>query len=293
MSLFSKMFLEDAYGVAICEVDSQTKIFKAKYPSIFKWYADPFPCHTKDGDYLFVELMDYHVVYGQIAVAPIIDGYIGKFKIIISEPFHMSFPNVFKWSDTWYMIPETYQVGQVRLYRCEQFPYKWSFDRVLLNNVQLVDHALYLKDDKMIVISYDISDAENKHSRVFEIDLNQMIMDEIFPKGDICQDRGAGTVYDINNSHYRVIQDCVACYGDFLRFYRIDELSREVINETEIMRKYASDIKLDKNRGIQHIHTYNRNEKYEVIDFLYRKFYPNKIFLRLWQKVIRKNRRHK
>lgn len=293
MSLFSKMFLEDAYGVAIREINSHQKMFRAKYPTIFKWYADPFPCHTKEGDYLFVELMDYHIVYGQIAVAPIKDGHVGKFKVIISEPFHMSFPNVFKWNDTWYMLPETYQSKEVRLYRCDKFPYKWSLHKVLLDNVELVDHALYLNNNKITVISYDISDLNNKYSRVFEIDLNQMVMNEIFPKGNICQDRGAGTIYEIDNCYYRAIQDCTNCYGDFLRFYKISTLSRDTINETEIMRKYASDVTLDKNRGIRHIHTYNRNERYEVIDFLYRKFYPNKIFLRLWQNVIRKNRKHK
>lgn len=292
MSLFTKLFVEGAYGVAIRKVGSTTS-FKTKYPTIKDWYADPFICSDNGRDYLFVELMDYHIVYGQIAVAPVDNGKIGNFKIIISEPFHMSFPNVFKWRGIWYMIPESYQSGQIRLYRCESFPYKWKFDRTLLKDVQLVDHAIYQKDDKLIVITYDISNLNNKHAREFVIDMNCWKMIEIYPKGNICQDRAAGTVYENNGHRYRAIQDCEKCYGDFLRFYSVDKISDTEIEEHEIRRVHATELKLDENRGVQRTHTYNRNDKYEVIDFWYPKIYPNKFLLRLWKKVIRKDRAHK
>lgn len=290
MKIFEKLFKEDAYGVAIRDINRKNNPYTTKYPTIFQWYADPFVCSSSMGDFLFVELLDYHNVYGQIAVAPIKDGKIGKFRIVISEPFHMSFPNVFQWNGIWYMIPETYQKKEMRLYRCESFPYKWKFYKTLVDDVELVDHAIKFKGNRAIIISMDIHNADKRYSRVFELDLSKMLAKEVFPKGNFSQERAGGTFYTVGGKDYRVIQDCTRCYGEFLKVYETDAITLDEINEHEIRRLFAEDLLLDKDRGIERVHTYNNNGRYETVDFLYRKIYPNKISMRLWQRVIRKNR---
>ena len=42
---------------------------------------------------------------------------------IINEPFHMSFPNVFKFENEFYMMPENSESNQLRLYNAVDFPY--------------------------------------------------------------------------------------------------------------------------------------------------------------------------
>lgn len=290
MSIIDKLFREDAYGVAVRDINKPNQPYITKYPTIFKWYADPFVCSDPMGDFLFVEIMDYHNIYGQIAVAPITDGKIGDFKVIISEPFHMSFPNVFQWDGTWYMIPETYQKKEMRLYRCESFPYKWKFYKTLWADVELVDHAIKFQDDIAIIISLDIHSSNKRYPRVFKLDLSTMEATELSPKGDFSQERAGGTFYIAQGKLRRVIQDCTRCYGEFLKIYESDTVTVDEINEHEIGRVFASDLTLDENRGVKRVHTYNNNGKYETIDFLYRKFYPNKISMRLWQNIIRKDR---
>lgn len=291
MNLFDKLFMENAYGVAIRHRGTNG-YYITKYPSLFKWYADPFPIHHGSDDYLFAEMMDYHKIYGQIVVARISKGKIKSFKTVIREPFHMSFPNVFEFQGVFYMIPETYQAKQVRLYRCVSFPYQWVLDCVLCEGVELVDHALYISGHSLLMLSYDISNQQQK-TVVFTIDLYEKKMKQIYPVGPISQERAGGTIFEIDNVKYRAIQDCVNCYGDFLKIYRIDELSENRIEEHFVKSIHAKDISFSENRGIDHIHTYNVSDTYEAIDFNYRKIYPNKVFIRLWQRVIRKKRRHK
>lgn len=290
MRIIDKLFRENAYGVAI-RTRNSNESFHTKYPNAFKWFADPFPVHYEGNDYLFVEIMDYHNVYGQIAVAKIKNNKIYKFKTIISEPFHMSFPNVFQFHGCLYMIPETCQAKQVRLYKCIEFPYRWELDRILLEDIKLVDHALYISDNHIIMISYDISNMENKRAVIYSIDLENMNIKQINPEGYISQERAAGTVFLVDNELYRAVQDCTNCYGDYIKIYKIDRIDENRIEEQFIKEIHADEVLFSENRGIEHIHTLNVSETYEVIDFRYRKIYINKLFIRLWRNYIRKGRK--
>ena len=73
----------------------------------------------------------------------------------------------------------------------------------------------------------------------------------------------------------------------------MDCISNEIIQEECVKEIHADDVILDENRGINHVHTFNVSQRYEAIDFNYNKFYPNKVFIRFWQRVIHKKRTHK
>ena len=45
--------------------------------------------------------------------------------VVLEENFHLSFPFVFEDSGNLYMIPETAENQQIRLYECISFPEKW------------------------------------------------------------------------------------------------------------------------------------------------------------------------
>lgn len=289
---YRKLCMKEAYGIAVRPIDSPGAPYRAKYPSALQWYADPFVCGDGDREYVFVELMNHYNVYGQIAVAPIEHGEVGKFRIVIDEDFHMSFPNVFQWKGTWYMIPETFMCGQVRLYRAEEFPYRWVLDSVLLKDVELVDHALFPTEYGFLAVSYDTLDRGNMHSRVFRLDMEKRGMEEIFPSGKWCKERPGGTFYQKDGVWHRVIQDCVKTYGDFLHVFRVNEFTEEIFDEEEIKQVHMSDVPVERdNHKLDFLHTYNRDSCYEAIDFRYWKFYPDKFFLHQWQRVYRHRKR--
>ena len=53
-------------------------------------------------------------------------------KIVLDEPFSVTYPHVFKLHGEFYMIPESYQAKSIRLYKATEFPEKWVLDRVLV-----------------------------------------------------------------------------------------------------------------------------------------------------------------
>ena len=286
--LYRKLCMKEAYGVAVRPVGDENAPFTAKYPTAFQWYADPFVCNDGGREYIFVEMMNHYNVYGQISVAPIEDGKIGDFHVVISEPFHMSFPNVFQWEGEWYMLPEVYMTGQVRLYRAEEFPDRWVLDSVLMEGAELVDHALLPTDYGFCVVSYDTSDKRNMRSRAFRLDMGRRHMEEIFPEGNWCRERPGGTFYQKDGEWRHVIQDCEKTYGDFLYVYRVKEFSEERFSEELVREVHMGDVEVAPDNGkLEHIHTYNRDSRYETIDFRYWKFYPDKFFLHKWQRVYR------
>lgn len=290
MRLLNRLFYDVAYGIGIrrsSDINSDAPYF-SMLPSLFEWYADPFVFNYNGEDYLFFESFNYHEVYGKICCGKIIDNHIVDVKVVIQEPFHMSFPNVFEYQGNIYMLPETKQTGELRLYICDAFPYSWVLDSVLLSDVKLVDHALYLGKDN-IVISYDVSN-DDKKNRYYKIDFEKKVAEEFFPKGEHTSERAGGSFFTMDNRLFRSIQNCEKTYGDYLKIFEVSSISETEITEKEVMQIHADDIVLIDNPGINHCHTYNRNENYEVVDFRYDKFFPNKVFRRLWINCFLKKR---
>lgn len=278
-----------AYAVAIRPLGSN-KPFHIKYATNNAWYADPFVCTHEGKSYVFVEWMNSYHCYGEIAVAPVEDDKIGDFQVIISENFHMSFPHVFYWKGTWYMLPETDMSRQVRLYEAVNFPYKWKLADVLMEDIQLVDYALYPVEDGFYVVANDIHVEKDAFNRCFYFDVGKRIFSEFSPKGKWCQDRPGGTFYQENGKWRHAIQDGILAYGDYLHIYEIEEFSKDAFHEREIAQIKPYDLEYtNDNNKLEHIHTYNRDEKYEVVDVQYKRIYPNKFFIHQWQQYLKHN----
>ena len=118
------------------------------------YFADPFVIKFKNNNYIFVEDYSYKKEKGSISVIEIDQNDNKKvFRNIIEEPFHMSFPFVFKYEDNFYMIPETHEANSVRLYKCSSFPDKWVYSHDLISNTRCVDSILIKKDSLFYLIN--------------------------------------------------------------------------------------------------------------------------------------------
>lgn len=95
--------------------------------------ADPFAVKHSGEWFLFFEIDSVSTQQGEIGLAsgkrPDELTYRG---IVLDEPFHLSYPCVFKWQKQWYMIPETHQANVIRLYRADSFPTGWTAEVDLL-----------------------------------------------------------------------------------------------------------------------------------------------------------------
>jgi hypothetical protein len=111
--------------------------------------ADPFVVSHGGKTIIFVEEFSNETQRGHIAALQVSEsGVVSDLGVCLREPFHLSFPFVFKWQGQVYMCPESNHSRQVRVYRCDEFPMKWSLDTVIMDNVAACDTMLFERDGR-------------------------------------------------------------------------------------------------------------------------------------------------
>ena len=74
---------------------------------------------------MFFEVLRNDRPIGEIGLASSADGREWRYdQIVLREAFHLSYPYVFEWQNTIYMIPETLGANAVCLYEADEFPTK-------------------------------------------------------------------------------------------------------------------------------------------------------------------------
>ncbi len=110
-----------------------------------EFVADPFLLEKDSRWYLFFEVMESRRQKGSIGVATSDDG--GRTwkydRIVLREPFHLSYPYVFQSGPDIFMVPESSEAGAVRLYRAVRFPYEWAVEKTLISGLPYVDSSLF------------------------------------------------------------------------------------------------------------------------------------------------------
>jgi hypothetical protein len=111
----------------------------------WRYLADPFGLVRGDALHVFVEAYDYRVKRATIerhefALADL--SWRGQ-ATVLAKPFHLSFPQVFEHDgDTW-MVPESYQAGEIALYRATDASLNhWERECALLSGLPGADAAL-------------------------------------------------------------------------------------------------------------------------------------------------------
>ena len=202
--------------------------------------ADPFILRTPSALYMFFEVMNRRTEKGEIAVAVSKDGIRWSYeRIVLAEPFHLSYPYVFRWGDDYFMTPESYQANSVRLYKASHFPTRWSFVRDLLTGDDFVDPSVFRFNDRWWLLTdlarppyyagiLRLFSAENlmgpwvEHPKSPVIDGNPNIA------------RPAGRVVVANDRVIRYAQDCCPVYGSQVRAFEITELTTKSYHEREV-----------------------------------------------------------
>ena len=110
--------------------------------------ADPFTIKKDEIWYCFFEAGNTNSSKGEIGMAVSKNSIDWKYdKIVLREPFHLSFPMVFRESKHFYMIPESSQDSSVRLYISKDFPFLWELDTILLDGKPFKDNIVFHKDN--------------------------------------------------------------------------------------------------------------------------------------------------
>ena len=246
-----------------------------------QWCADPFVFEDGDDHYIFVEQYRKDKDKGCIGYFKFVDGIPVNKGIIIENSYHMSYPDVFKYKDHYYMIPESSANNTVDLYIADSFPDKWHKETTLIDNGKYVDSTVYQDDTGIYLISYTMTNGYDLH--VFSLDMEKRELTEISIKhyeNNIA--RPGGRLFLKDGKIIRPAQDCSKKYGEALILYQVDSMNNngEYV-EHEVNRISMSELKIQ--NGPQRIHHITRTGKYEVIDCYKEKldiFHIPRIYLR-------------
>ncbi len=180
--------------------------------------ADPFLVRVDKKWHMFFEVLVREGWRGHIGWASSKDGISWKYhKLVLSEPFHLSYPNVLEWKGDYYMIPESYQAGGVRLYRAGSFPKRWRLAHTLLTGDYLVDPSFFFHDNRWWMFLETSAPSRNDELRLFHApDLSgpwsEHVCSPIITANPHIA-RPAGRVQVRDGKVIRFAQDCHPAYG--------------------------------------------------------------------------------
>ena len=234
--------------------------------------ADPFMVHEKDTWYLFFEAMNEDTKQGDIALATSKDGFHWKYqKVVLDEPFHLSYPYVFKWQDEYYMVPETKHANSVRLYKSVNFPFQWVFVGNLLDNVGYVDNSLFYYNKKWWMFA---TSGKNEFLHLYYADNLRGPWTE-HPKSPVVREdpntaRSGGRVLVTDGKIIRYAQDDYPAYGNQIRAFEILKLTTADYEERELKQfSVTKPSRIAWNMSGIHnidIHRFGKNKCIAVID---------------------------
>src|SRR6202165_5757123 len=193
--------------------------------------ADPFLCLSQGKWHLFFEAMNYETVRGVIGLATSSDLRHWSYeRVVLSEPFHLSYPYVFEHHGEYYMIPESLGANAVRLYRGDPFPYRWSPVATLVDR-PLADPSVVYFNGRWWLFAADgngtlrLYGAEELTGRWSEHPKSPVVT------GDLHRARPGGRLTLWNDQLLRMAQDCEPDYGLCVTATRITELSLDAYAE--------------------------------------------------------------
>lgn len=205
--------------------------------------ADPFMVRYGENWLLFFEVENRRSGRGEVGLATSRDAISWQFEgIILAEPFHLSYPQVFEYDGSWYLVPEAASSGTTRLYRAESFPLSWRLHTILVE-AALIDPTLFRHADRWWMLALEGFRRQDALVLYYADRLagpwrahpaNPMVVN------DRRAARPAGRVIEYQGSLIRFSQDYTQYYGRSVRAFAIDQLSPDVYIEHELNQEVLS-----------------------------------------------------
>ena len=235
-----------------------------------KWFwADPFLATQDDRTFLFVEECPSLDGKGHLSCIEIEGGdSTPRATVILDKPYHLSYPNVFRYRDNWYMIPESSANRTIDLYEAEEFPYRWKFRKTLRSEISAFDSTLLFTQDKVwLFCNVNRHEAGTPEDDLFIFHTSELLEGEWTPhranpvKSDPYTSRPAGAFLMENGQIIRPSQVGVPRYGHAIALNRVIELNEQVYREETIRLVRPG-------QGLLATHTLNVSGDQAVVDVI-------------------------
>ena len=222
--------------------------------------ADPFLIHQEGKDYCFVEELDSKTMRGHIAAYEILNNEAKYLGPVIKEPFHMSFPYLFRFNDQIYMCPEISEAKELRLYQAENFPFGWKCTDTLFTENAMADSMIFERNN----VWWMLTNFDPTESGDFCVELNLFWSEDPttnawnpHPLNPILVDsscaRNAGLLIQ-EDKLYRVSQvQGFDCYGAAFQVNEITAITKTSYSEVCVKKFFPSDVGTKK--SAHHLHS--------------------------------------
>jgi hypothetical protein len=270
-----RTIFNEQWSILVCDPDG--KILCHIEPPKDRFWADPFPVEILGRTFIFVEqqIGSGNGVLGFIELYP--DLRYSDFTPVLEEPYHLSYPNVFLFDNTWYLVPESHENQTIDLYEAIDFPYKWARKKNLIKNINANDTTVFYYNSTWWLFTSIGTETSQANANLTIFFSNSLLAGDWIshPKNPVsiklCNSRMAGNVFSKNGKLFRPAQNCQADYGKEVNINEIIELGPFSYKE-----KLTATIKPEKKYNAVCTHTINYSRNYILRDIKTRK---SKVFL--------------
>lgn len=270
--LSTRLLFRRPWRILIRELGSEPLSGWRPEEALVRWteghvYADPFLFEHDGRHHLFCEEVPEGSHLGIISHTVLRRGSLAEppSPVLVAR-HHLSYPFVFRYDGTVFMVPETLAAGRIELHRAIDFPNVWELDSVLLDGVRAADATLFEHRDRWWLLA-----AIGGHATTVTDALHAFFADS--PRGpwrphprnpvvsDVRAARPAGPIFTNGGRLIRPAQDSSRRYGWALTFREIVTLTPESYEERCLGRLDPRAIP-----GARAVHHYTRDSRYEAID---------------------------
>ncbi len=243
--------------------------FKPIIPPKDRFWADPFIVSRDNKYYVFIEESPYATNRGHISL--IVMNKDGSFEPpvrILEAPYHLSYPFVFECENSLYLIPESFENRTVELYKCAAFPFKWEFQKNLMEDCRAVDTTLFQWQGKWWMFTNQIeTDGASPWDELFLYYSDSPFSGNWTPhqRNPIVSDarsaRPAGRLFVRDGRLYRPSQNSSGHYGYGFNICEIIKLT-----ETDYEEKIVSRVEPKWDKNVVSTHTINYEDGLTIVD---------------------------
>ncbi len=227
-----------------------------------RFWADPFIVRDGERWWMFFEELREELGRGQLLVWEMSrTGPVGKPELILSRPYHLSYPQVFQFEKQWYLLPETAAERRVELYRAEGFPRGWTLCQVIRTDVRVVDPTLLNHNGYWYLFG---TESDALHAFVGPSPTGPFSPHPRNPlNAEASGARMGGGFFHAGGALYRPAQLGAPFYGYGLAVFEVTELTPERYSERQACR-----LEPHWDRTLRGLHTLNAADGLSVTDFL-------------------------
>jgi hypothetical protein len=233
-----------------------------------RFWADPFVYSHGGKTYCFVEDFVYQANRAHITALEIAGPKVIEHGIALKEPFHLSFPFLFRYRGELFMCPECFESGQIRIYRCAEFPLKWELACVAMEGVCAVDTVLFEKAGRWwMLTSLDESGTGDPCSELYLFSADSPLGANWTPhprnpiRIDARGGRNAGLIIDGERIFRLAQRQGFDQYGEGLLVFEI-----KAISDAAYVEELVSEIDPAFKKGLRGMHHLSCDGKTTVID---------------------------